>query len=518
MLQKILLLLYFCLLSGVNVWAQNPLGLRAASYLRGLLFGTETQVYTVRDNVDQGQYIENLKNNYQLIVIGNELKPRAIWKGENVYNFTDPDFMLGGIPNTTVWAQQNLMQVRGHNLLWARDEYIPDWLLKQEANITSDHAKQLLSDYIHTVVSRYRGKIPWWDVINEAIDDKNNTNPFNLRASFWFRKLGPDMIKYAFQFAHEADPDVQLYYNEYGIEAVGLKATRTLNLTNWLRSQDVTIHGIGLQWHIEVSTNITPGDQHYQSAQQFIDNRFDIMVTELDVSMPTDGGYPINPKDIQTQGVVYRSMLEYALHFAPNCKAMLTWGFTDRYSWIPEFRHNKEGAALPLDWMYLPKPAYWQMLEVMTRVIEDGVYRLSPQAQPNKCLGISQTNSSDVELYSDDCNNAYEIWNITWQGDGTYRFSSESDNNHVVGAYNTTASVGGVQIYEWSGDVNQEWAFSTQGNNTYRIVPRTAWWRVEICKMVTVTVTRDRDRDQIQKIFVTVTVTVTVTNSLVTVT
>ena len=118
------------------------------------------------------------------------------------------------------------------------------------------------------------------------------------------------------------------------------------------------------------------------------------------------------------------------------------------------------------------------MLELMTRVIEDGVYRLSPQSQSNKCLGISQTNSSDVELYSDGCNNAYERWNITWQGDGTYRFSSESDNNHVVGAYNTTASVGGVQMYEWSGDVNQEWAFSAQGNNTYRIVPRTAWWRV----------------------------------------
>ena len=155
-----------------------------------------------------------------------------------------------------------------------------------------------MSDYIHTVVGRYRGKIPWWDVVNEAIDDNNNTNPFNLRESFWLRKLGPDFMKYAFIFAHEADPNVQLYYNEYHIESVGLKANRTINLVNWLRSEGATVHGIGLQWHINVSMNITPGDGHYQSAQQFIDNKLDIMVTELDVAMQTNGGNPANAQDL----------------------------------------------------------------------------------------------------------------------------------------------------------------------------------------------------------------------------
>jgi hypothetical protein len=129
--------------------------------------------------------------------------------------------------------------------------------------------------------------------------------------------------------------------------------------------------------------------------------------------------------------------------------------------------------------MYLPKDPYWQMQEVMARVVIDGVYRLSPQSQPDKCLSIFQnTTSNDVQLYSGDCNNAYEKWNITWQGDGTYRFSSESNNNHVLGAYNATSSIGGVQIYNWTGDFGQEWAFSKQGNNSYRIVPRNAWWRV----------------------------------------
>jgi endo-1,4-beta-xylanase len=462
----------------VSVWAQNPIGLRAASTLRGIVFGTAVKVSNLRQYVDNGQYNMGIKKNYQLVVPEGELKPRAIWQGENTYNWVDADFLLGA-PNTTGWVQQNLMHIRGHNLVWAPDECIPDWLLKEESTITPDKAKQLLSDYIHAVVGRYRGKILCWDVVNEAIDGRNNTNPLNLRNGFWFRKLGPDFIKYAFLFAQEADPNVQLYYNEYDIESVGLKATRTINLVNWLRSEGVTIHGIGLQWHINVSTTITPGDGYYQSAQQFIDNRLDIMVTELDVPVLTNGGYPINSQDLQTQGDVYHSILDYVLHFSPNCKAMLTWGFTDRYSWIPYVRDNKQGAALPLDWMYLPKAAYWQMLEMLSRVVVDGVYRLSPESQPDKCLGTSQnTTSSDVQLYSGDCNNTNQKWNITWLNDGTYRFSSQSNNSRVLGAYNTTASVGGVQTYDWSGDVSQEWAFSAKGNSTFLIVPRNPWWRV----------------------------------------
>ena len=472
------LFLWYCILSETAVLSQNPLGLRAASSLRGILFGAEVEVEHLRNHADQDQYNQQVTNNYHLIVPGVELKPRIIWQGEHLYNFTDGDFLLGG-PNATGWVQQNMMQIRGHNLVWARDQTTPAWLLRNESTITPDHAKQLLSDYIHTVVGRYRGKILCWDVINEAVDDFNNTNPLNIRDCFWFRKLGIDFLKYAFIFAHEADPNVKLYYNEYAIENIGLKANRTVALINWLRSQGAIVDGVGLQWHISVSTNVTPGDGHYQSAQQFINNGLDIMVTELDVSVPTNGGYPVDSHDLEIQANIYGSILNYVLHFSPNCKAMLTWGFTDRYSWIPDFTHDLRGAALPIDWMYLPKSAYWKMLDIMTHIVDDGVYRLSPQAEPDKCLGISQNSTSNaVQLYNDGCNNVYEKWNITWLGDGTYRFSSVSNQNRVLGAYNTTASVGGVQTYQWTGDENQEWAFSAQGNNTYHVVIRTAWWRV----------------------------------------
>ena len=280
-------------------------------------------------------------------------------------------------------------------------------------------------------------------------------------------------------FAREADPDLQLYYNEYNIESLGLKASRTIDLIKWVRLQGGTVHGIGLQWHINVSTNVTPGDAHYQSAQQFIDQNLDIMVMEFDVAMPTRGGYPVDANDLDRQGLIYRSLMHYVLYFSYHCKAMLIWGFTDRYSWLPYVTKKTEGAALPFDWMYEPKPAYWQMQEESARVVVDGVYILSPESQPDRCLGVSQnTTSSDVQPYNGECNNAYQKWNITWLGDGTYRFSSLSDNNRVLGVYNTTVSIGGVRTYNWSNNISQEWAFSPQKNNTFRTVPRTAWWRV----------------------------------------
>ncbi len=106
--------------------------------------------------------------------------------GENIYNFTDADWLIGATLNLTGWVQQNKMQLRGHHLVWATDKWVSNWLVKEESSITSDKAKSLMTDYIHTLVSRYRDRIPWWDLVNEAIEDTddNNIHPFNLRDCF----------------------------------------------------------------------------------------------------------------------------------------------------------------------------------------------------------------------------------------------------------------------------------------------------------------------------------------------
>ncbi|UJR19657.1 hypothetical protein I4U23_022792 [Adineta vaga] len=468
--------IWFCLLINVSVRGQNPIGLRASAVLRGIQVGTAVVVDYIREKTDFNDYNNKIQRDATIIVTENDFKPTRIWLGEGKYNWNNTDFLLGSTVNSTGWAQQNLMTVRGHTLLWPDDRYIPKWLLDQESSITSEKARLLLTDYINTVVSRYRGKILVWDVVNEALNYTNTSNPLNLRDSFWLRKLGSDYLKIAFLTARAADPNAKLYYNDFGIESIGLKTTRTIDLVNWIRSQGGIVHGVGMQWHIESSRTVTPGDEHYQSAQQFINNQLSISVTELDISIPTDNGYLIDRSDLYKQAAIYKAILNYAIHFYPKCEAFLTWGFTDRYSWLPDYHKYKRGAGLPLDWMYRPKPAYLEMQELMTRVIDDGVYRFSPQLQPAKCLGAGMNNN--VQLYSGDCNDSNKKWNITWLADGSYRFSLQSNPNLILTGHNITSTRGYVQTNYWTNYSSQRWAFSAKSNNTFRIVPYTAWWKV----------------------------------------
>ena len=286
--------------------------------------------------------------------------------------------------------------------------------------------------------------------------------------------MGPDFLKYAFIYAHEADPNTKLYYNDYNIHSTGFKTNQTIDLINWLRSEGAPVDGIGIQWHIDITTNVTRGDIHYQAAQQFIDQNLDFMVTELDISMPTKGAYPRNSTDFQLQGLIYRSILDYVLYFSPKCRAMLTWGFTDRYSSIPERKSYTEGTGLPLDWLYFPKPAYTQMQEELARILVDGIYRISLYSQPTKCLGVF---NNSVELFDGQCNSTNQQWNISWLDDGTYRLSSVNSPDQVLQVQNATESIGQIQMTKWTFDTSQEWAFSLLSDQAYHIVPRQAWWR-----------------------------------------
>jgi endo-1,4-beta-xylanase len=471
-------LLLFYRLCGVTIYAQNPIGFRAFASPRRPILGMSAHIRYLRCIVDEGDYDINMNKNYQLFVPEGEFMPLQIWMGENQYNFSDTDWLLGATPNSTGWAQQNYYKTRGHSLIWAYDMRIPRWLLEQETSITPEKAKSLLSDYIHAVVGRYRGKVESWIVINEAISDYNETRPFNLRDSFWYRKLGTDFILYAFRFVREADPTTNLLYNEYAIESGGLKANRTLAFISWLQSQGIPIHGMGMQWHINIAEVVTPGDAHYQIAQRFIDLNISLIISELDVAIPMNAGHPIDPDALEKQATIYRSLLQYALYFYPKIPAMITWGFTDRYSWIPKSKDYTLGLGLPLDCQYQPKPAYWQLQEELGRVVVDGIYRLSPQSQPDKCLGTyGNSTNSTVQLYSGECNNPNEKWNVTWQGDGTYRFSPQSASNSALTTYNATAPVGDVATSNWTGDFDQEWVITLQENNTFGVEPRNAYWR-----------------------------------------
>ncbi|CAF4839329.1 unnamed protein product [Rotaria sp. Silwood1] len=160
MIREWRLLFWLCLAINIVVEAQNPLGLRASSALRGILFGTAASINNLRKDVDGGQYNSFIKKNYHVIEPENDFKPMKLWHGINNYSWSDCDWLLGATTNSTGWAQQNGMQIRGHTLVWANDKNIPGWLLKQESSMSSEKVKSLMHDYIHAVVGRYRGKVP----------------------------------------------------------------------------------------------------------------------------------------------------------------------------------------------------------------------------------------------------------------------------------------------------------------------------------------------------------------------
>jgi endo-1,4-beta-xylanase len=244
------------------------------------------------------------------------------------------------------------MKLRGHTLVWHRQ--LPKWLV--EGNFTRNETIKILKEHIQTLVGRYRGKILAWDVVNEAVDDK--TGKFRTD-SFWYQKLGSDYIKLAFEFAREADPDAKLYYNDYSAEGMNVKSDGVYNLLRELKNQGIPIDGIGWQMHEINGFRIET--QHSANAKRLIALGLELSITELDVRVKL----PVSVEDLRKQADAYRDIADFCLD-EPQCKAILIWGFTDKYSWIPK-EFTKMGDALIFDKFYKPKPSYTALLEALGR-------------------------------------------------------------------------------------------------------------------------------------------------------
>jgi len=288
-------------------------------------------------------YTQTLGREFNILVAENAMKFDAMHPAQNTYNFTDADALVA-------YAEANNMAVRGHTLVW--HSQIPGWLTG--GNFTRDQVIAIMRDHIMTVVGRYRGRIAAWDVVNEAVSDNNG----QLRTdSFWHQRIGPEYIAMAFQFAHEADPDAKLYYNDYSAEGSGAKSDAVFNLVSGLVNQGVTINGVGWQMH-----QINPfriQQAHRTNAQRLASLGLEVSITEMDVRI----SLPTTAQELSEQALAYRDVVEFCLS-QPNVKTLVTWGFTDKYSWIPGF-FSGFGDALIFDMNYQPKPAYSAMLSAL---------------------------------------------------------------------------------------------------------------------------------------------------------
>ncbi len=218
-----------------------------------------------------------------------------------------------------------------------------------------------MSNHIHAVVGRYKGKIKAWDVVNEAIADGSDTNL--LRNSLWLEIIGPDFIAKAFQYAHEADPDAILRYNDYGLENPA-KRKKLITLIKSLQAQKVPVHAIGSQAHVNVSMTFETMDEALKDLATL---GLPIHITELDVNSATGGqrgfGADIAANANATQGGLvseadkklseaYAGIFRAFLQHQDAIKMVTFWGANDAVSW------RAQGKPLLFDGDCQPKPAF----------------------------------------------------------------------------------------------------------------------------------------------------------------
>ena len=237
--------------------------------------------------------------------------------------------------------------------------YNPDWLTNFSG--TADELDKILADHIQSVildVNDYANmKVPIWDVVNEAVTDSWTGGPLK-EAKPWYPLL-PDYVDRAFNYAHLADPDALLFYNDYNVVTSSHKEDYIVEMIQGMQSRGVPIHGMGMQMHVSVDN--PPTREHIAAViKRFGDLGLQVHVTELDVKCDacwgTDGAAPL-----AAEAKVYEDALSACVLDNPGvCTAFLTWGLTDKHTWLGSDKH-----PLPFDENYAKKPAYDSMLYVL---------------------------------------------------------------------------------------------------------------------------------------------------------
>ncbi|MEV4622260.1 endo-1,4-beta-xylanase [Asanoa sp. NPDC049573] len=270
----------------------------------------------------------------------NQVTPENALKWESTEP-SDGTYTFAGADQVVAFATANNQQVHGHTLVW--HSQTPGWV----QGLSAAAMRTAMQDHIATVVGRYADNpaVVSWDVVNEVFDDNGN-----LRTSFWLNTLGSSYIADAFRLARAADGNARLCINDYNVEGINAKSTAMYNLVRQLRADGVPVDCVGFQGHLAIQYGFP--SQVRENMERFAALGVQVRVTELDVRMqlPRD-----STKDA-TQATYYRNVVTACLA-VPACAGITIWGFTDKYSWVPDV-FSGEGAALPWDASYVAKPAY----------------------------------------------------------------------------------------------------------------------------------------------------------------
>jgi endo-1,4-beta-xylanase len=301
--------------------------------------------------LSEAAYSATLAREFNMVEAEDVMKWWTVRREEGSFDFREGDEVVR-------FAQAHGMKVRGHCLVW--DHNNPGWLA--QGHFTPAQTSGLLQEHITTVMKHYAGLVFAWDVVNEAMDENGRfkDSPWNNQPGIGFSGKGSAYIEQAFRWAHEADPQALLFYNEAEGEGLNRKSDAVYAMVKDFKRRGVPIDGVGLQMHISgLDLDTVPIAANIARLNGL---GVQVHITELDVSLPVDASGVAGHDDLVRQAEVYRGVVRACLQ-NPGCTAIQTWGFSDKYSWIGSHSHGGRGAALLFDRAYKPKPAYDAVLE-----------------------------------------------------------------------------------------------------------------------------------------------------------
>ena len=325
------------------------------------------------------EFRAKLIQEFSQITPENEMKFMYVHPEKDRFDFTKGDELVA-------FAEENNMMVKGHALVWHIQN--PKWL--EDGNWSKEELKAILKNHIQTVVGHYRGKVAYWDVVNEAFDDNGG-----YRDTLWYRTLGEEYIELAFRWAHEADPDAILFYNDYSTEGMTSKSNAVYRTIKALIEKGVPIGGVGTQLHLTAENPISDSSIA-RNIERLADLGLGIHFTEVDVRMRDDAG----AEGLENQAKRYAKLAKLAA-FYPEVDLFTTWGVSDKYSWIPGWFEGY-GRALMFDKNYQQKPAYNVVQSILTDAVT-GNFSYKPMTDLSKVQRYVQPFNAK-ELTSDKFN------------------------------------------------------------------------------------------------------------------
>lgn len=308
-----------------------------------------------------GEEAEVLLKEFNSITPENAMKMESIQPKKGEFRWRLPDSIIH-------FAQQNGLHVRGHTLLW--HEQTPNWIFEDEKGnpVGKLELYKRLRTHIAELVGRYKGKIYAWDVVNEAIDD----NPKALlRQSKWITIGGEEILAKAFEYAHEADPEALLFYNDYNSERPE-KRERIYQLLKKLVDKGVPIHGIGLQGHWSI---FEPSTEELEEAiERYTSLGLQLHFTELDLSVypwekerrnkRLDEVDTLSASSEQQQIKQYEKIFSVFRKYKDHITNVTFWNLSDRYSWLDYYPvRGRKNYPLLFDENLKRKSAYWKVVD-----------------------------------------------------------------------------------------------------------------------------------------------------------